>query len=170
MRFFGQPVPVWRPLIAFSVAYCMAQWLVHWSAGPVARYAMLAAMSAVLFFAMTLNVIYGLRTFAKDFYGEMIFFAFVIGGICVLNALKFLKIMDSGLEALHMESRFQMVFYIYMSTLATVLPPSIVWLVLRRLTDDLRTMAARDPMTHLLNQKRCSCTSTAATLRRHACY
>lgn len=76
MRFFGQPVPVWRPLIAFSVAYGMAQWLVHWSAGPVARYAMLAAMSAVLFFAMTLNVIYGLRTFAKDFYGEMIFFAF----------------------------------------------------------------------------------------------
>ncbi|WP_239009426.1 sensor domain-containing diguanylate cyclase [Delftia lacustris] len=153
MRFFGQPVPVWRPLIAFSVAYGMAQWLVHWSAGPVARYAMLAAMSAVLFFAMTLNVIYGLRTFAKDFYGEMIFFAFVIGGICVLNALKFLKIMDSGLEALHMESRFQMVFYIYMSTLATVLPPSIVWLVLRRLTDDLRTMAARDPMTHLLNRR-----------------
>lgn len=34
-----------------------------------------------------------------------------------------------------------------------MLPPSIVWLVLRRLTDDLRTMAARDPMTHLLNRR-----------------
>ena len=44
-------------------------------------------------------------------------------------------------------------FYIYMSSLATVLPPSIVWLVLRRLTDDLRSMAARDPLTQLLNRR-----------------
>lgn len=153
MRFFGQQVPLWRPLIAFSVAYGMTQWLVQWSAGPAARYAMLAAMSAVLFFVMTLTVIYGVRTFAKDLYGEMVFFAVLIGGICVLNALKFLKIVDGGLEALHMDSRFQMFFYIYMSTLATVLPPSIVWLVLRRLTDDLRNMAARDPMTQLLNRR-----------------
>jgi len=32
-------------------------------------------------------------------------------------------------------------------------PPSIVWLVLRRLTDSLRNMAARDPMTDLLNRR-----------------
>src|SRR5690606_35038646 len=98
-------------------------------------------------------VIYGVRTFAKDLRGEMIFFALLIGGICVLNALKFLKIVDDGLDALHMASRFQMMFYIYMSTLATIVPPSIVWLVLRRLTDNLRNMAARDPMTDLLNRR-----------------
>ncbi|MCZ8094128.1 MAG: GGDEF domain-containing protein, partial [Acidovorax sp.] len=39
------------------------------------------------------------------------------------------------------------------SSLATVVPPSIVWLVLRRLTDDLSSMAARDPMTQLLNRR-----------------
>lgn len=83
----------------------------------------------------------------------MVFFAFLIGGICVLNALKFLKIMDEGLDALHMGSRFQTIFYICMSTLATIVPPSIIWLVLRRLTDDLRHMAARDPMTNLLNRR-----------------
>jgi diguanylate cyclase (GGDEF)-like protein len=83
----------------------------------------------------------------------MFFFALLIGGICVLNALKFLKIVDGGLDALHMDSRFQMIFYIYMSTLATIVPPSIVWLVLRRLTDSLRNMAARDPMTDLLNRR-----------------
>ncbi|WP_159917322.1 GGDEF domain-containing protein [Pantoea sp. 18069] len=153
MRFFGHAVPLWRPLMAFAVAYGALQVLVQWGLGPVARYAMLAGMSALLFLVMTVTVIYGVRTFAKDLYREMFFFALLIGGICVLNALKFLKIVDGGLEALHMDSRFQLVFYIYMSSLATVLPPSIVWLVLRRLTDDLRNMAARDPMTQLLNRR-----------------
>ena len=153
MRFFGQPVPLWRPLLAFSVAYGLTQCLVQWSAGPTGRYALLAAMAAVLFFVMTLTALYGVRTFAKDLYGEMIFFAILIGGICVLNAMKFLKIVDGGMEALQMDSRFQTFFYVYMCTLATVLPPSIVWLVLRRLTDALRNTAARDPMTHLLNRR-----------------
>lgn len=153
MRFFGRQVRLWRTLIIFSVVYGIAQCLVQWGAGPTARYAMLAAMASVLFFAMTITVIYGVRTFAKDLHGEMFFFAFLIGGICILNALKFLKIVDGGLDALHMDSRFQMIFYIYMSTLATIVPPSIVWLVLRRLTDSLRNMAARDPMTDLLNRR-----------------
>lgn len=152
-RFFGRPVPLWRPLMAFSAAYVLAQVLVQWSAGPAVRYAMLAAMSAAIFFAMAWTAIHGARTFAKDLRGEMIFFALLIGGICILNALKFWKIWGGGLEALHMDSRFQMVFYIYMCTLATILPPSIVWLVLRRLADDLRNMAGRDPMTDLLNRR-----------------
>jgi predicted signal transduction protein with EAL and GGDEF domain len=114
---------------------------------------MLSGMSALLFLAMVITVVYGVRTFAKDLYGEMIFFAVLISGICVLNALKFMKLVDGGLNALHMDSNFQLVFYIYMSSLATVLPPSIIWLVLRRLTDDLRDMAARDPMTQLLNRR-----------------
>lgn len=153
MRFFGRQVRLWRWLIVFSVVYGVAQLLMQWSVGPTARYAMLAATATMLFFAMTITVIYGVRTFAKDLHGEMIFFALLIGGICVLNALKFLKIVDDGLDALHMASRFQMIFYIYMSTLATIVPPSIVWLVLRRLTDNLRNMAARDPMTDLLNRR-----------------
>ncbi len=153
MRFFGRQVRLWRTLILFSVVYGIAQLLVQWSAGPAARYAMLAAVATMLFFAMTITVIYGVRTFAKDLYGEMIFFALLIGGICVLNALKFVKIVDDGLDALHMDSHFQMIFYIYISTLATMVPPSIVWLVLRRLTDNLRNMAARDPLTDLLNRR-----------------
>ena len=52
-----------------------------------------------------------------------------------------------------MDHGFQLAFYIYMSFLATVLPPSIVWLVLRRLSDDLRNIAARDPLTQLLNRR-----------------
>jgi len=153
MRFFGQQVPLWRPLMLFSVIYCVAQIFVQWNAGPAARYAMLAAMATLLFFTMTITAIHGMRTFAKDLSGEMIFFALLIGGICVLNALKFIKIVDGGLDALHMDSRFQMIFYIYMSTLATMVPPSIVWLVLWRLTDNLRNMAARDPLTDLLNRR-----------------
>ncbi|NYT65006.1 GGDEF domain-containing protein [Alcaligenaceae bacterium] len=153
MRFFGRQVRLWRSLILFSVIYGIAQVLVQWSAGPAARYAMLAAVATMLFFVMTITVIYGVRTFAKDLYGEMVFFALLIGGICVLNALKFMKIVDYGLDALHMDSQFQMIFYIYMSTLATMVPPSIVWLVLRRLTDNLRNMAARDPLTDLLNRR-----------------
>lgn len=153
MRFFGHAVPLWRPLLAFAAAYAAAQALVQWGLGPVARYAMLNGMSALLFLAMTATVIYGVRTFARDLYKEMVFFAILIGGICVLNAIKFMKIVDGGLEALQMDSGFQLVFYIYMSSLATVLPPSIVWLVLRRLTDELRDVAARDPMTQLLNRR-----------------
>ncbi|MEG1767553.1 MAG: GGDEF domain-containing protein [Comamonas sp.] len=153
MRFFGQAVPLWRPLMAFALAYVSAQVLVQWALGPVARYAMLSGMSALLFLVMTLTVIYGVRTFAKDLHREMFLFALLIGGICVLNAIKFVKIVTGGLEALQMDSSFQLMFYIYMSSLATVLPPSIIWLVLRRLTDDLRDMAARDPMTQLLNRR-----------------
>lgn len=153
MRFFGRQVRLWRSLIVFSAIYVTAQLLVQWNAGSTARYAMLAAVATMLFFAMIVTVIYGVRTFAKDLHGEMIFFALLIGGICILNALKFLKIVDGGLDALHMDSRFQLIFYIYMSSLATILPPSIVWLVLRRLTDNLRNMAARDPMTDLLNRR-----------------
>jgi diguanylate cyclase (GGDEF)-like protein len=153
MRFFGRQVRLWRWLIVFSVAYGIAQLLVQWNVGPTARYAMLAATATMLFFVMTITVIYGVRTFAKDLHGEMIVFALLISGICVLNAIKFLKIVDDGLDALHMASRFQMIFYIYMSTLATIVPPSIVWLVLRRLTDNLRNMAARDPLTDLLNRR-----------------
>lgn len=153
MRFFGHSVPLWRPLLAVAVTYSAAQVLVQWSLGPVARYAMLSGMSALLFLVMVITVIYGVRTFAKDLYGEMLFFAALISGICVLNALKFMKLLDGGLDALQMDRNFQLVFYIYMSSLATVLPPSIIWLVLRRLTDDLRNLAARDPLTQLLNRR-----------------
>jgi diguanylate cyclase (GGDEF)-like protein len=34
-----------------------------------------------------------------------------------------------------------------------VIPPAIVWLVLRRLADDLRDIPERDPMTELLNRR-----------------
>ncbi|MEG2768320.1 MAG: GGDEF domain-containing protein [Comamonas sp.] len=153
MRFFGHTVPLWQPLIGFAVVYVAAQVLVQWSLGPTARYAMLAGMAALMFLGMTLTIIYGVRTFAKDLYAEMVIFALLISGICLLNAIKFVKILNGGLDALHMDSSFQMVFYIYMTSLATVIPPSIVWLVLRRLTDDLRNMAGRDPMTQLLNRR-----------------
>ncbi len=153
MRFFGRPVPLLRPLLVFAAVYSMAQMLVQWSLGPVARYAMLSGVSALMFLLMAGTVVYGVRTFAKDLYGEMVFFAALIFGICVLNAVKFVKLLSGGLAALQMDADFQLVFYIYMSFLATVLPPSIIWLVLRRLTDELRNLAARDPMTQLLNRR-----------------
>ena len=153
MRFFGRPVPLLRPLLVFGTAYSGAQALVQWGLGPVARYAMLSGMSALLFLVMAGTVVYGVRTFAKDLYAEMVLFAALIGGICVLNAVKFVKLLGGGLAALQMDANFQLVFYIYMSFLATVLPPSIVWLVLRRLTDELRNLAAHDPMTQLLNRR-----------------
>lgn len=153
MRFFGVPVPLWRPLLAFALAYCAVQALVQWSLGSVARYAMLSGMSALLFLVMMIAAIYGVRTFAKHLYREMAFFALLISGICTLNAIKFMKVLQGGLEVLHMNSSFQTVFYIYMSSLATVVPPFMIWLVFRRLTDDLSQMAARDPMTQLLNRR-----------------
>ncbi len=47
-------------------------------------------------------------------------------------------IIDSSLKTLYMDSRFQM----FLSTLTTMLPPFIVWLVLKSLTADLRNLAA----------------------------
>ncbi len=153
MRFFDRPMPLWRPLIGLALAYTALQVLVQWTLGSVARYAMLSGLSALAFLAMVITVIYGVRTFAKDLRIEMVLFAVLISGICVLNAAKFVIVLSGGLQALDMGSRFQMVFYIYMSFLATVLAPSMIWLVLRRLTDDLRAMAARDPLTRLLNRR-----------------
>ncbi|MEO7031459.1 MAG: GGDEF domain-containing protein [Herbaspirillum sp.] len=153
MRFFDRPAPLWRPLITLALAYTALQVLVQWTLGSVARYAMLSGFSALVFLVMTITVVYGVRTFAKDLRAEMVLFAVLIGGICILTAAKFVNILAGGLQALDMSSRFQMVFYIYMSFLATVLAPSIVWLVLRRLMDDLRAMAEHDPLTRLLNRR-----------------
>jgi uncharacterized membrane protein YqjE len=62
-----------RPLLVFAAFYSMAQVLVQWSLGPVARYAMLSGVSALMFLLMAGTVVYGVRTFAKDLYGEMVF-------------------------------------------------------------------------------------------------
>ena len=114
---------------------------------------MLAGACALLFLAMVVTLLYGMRSFAKDMRAEMTVFAVLIAGICGLNAAKLVMILHSGLPALDMNSGFQTVFYVYMSFLGTVLPPCMVWLVLRRLTDELRVMATQDPLTGLLNRR-----------------
>ena len=153
IRFFNRPAPIWRPLLSVAVLYTVAQCALHWSLGPHARYAMLSGTCTLLFLVMSLAAVHGAFTFAKDLRMEMLLFAAFIGGICVLNALKFVRILSEGMDTLDMDSPLQIAFYLYMSFLGTVLPPSIVWLVLRRLTDELRTMAARDPLTRLLNRR-----------------
>ncbi|WP_296271795.1 GGDEF domain-containing protein [Pseudomonas sp. UBA6323] len=153
MRFFDRPTPVLRPLIILLVVYSLVQVLVQWLLGSAARHALLAGLCALLFLAMTAAVLYGRRSFARDLRVEMVVFAVLIGGVGVLNAVKFAMIVNGGMAALDMNSGFQKVFYIYMSFLATVLPPCAVWLVLRRLTDELRRLAAHDPLTCLLNRR-----------------
>jgi diguanylate cyclase (GGDEF)-like protein len=154
MRFFDSPAAaVWRPLLALAAVYSVMQVLVQSILGPEARHALLAGSCALLFLAMTGAALYAGRTFAQDLRVEMLVFAILIAGICGLNAAKFVMILREGLAALDMNSSFQTIFYIYMSFLATVLPPCVVWLVLRRLTDELRTMAAHDPLTRLLNRR-----------------
>lgn len=153
MRFFGRSAPLLRPLIVLTLAYALAQVLVQWLAGSVARYAMLSLVMALMFLAMTVAVIHAMRSFARDLRVEMALFALLIGGLCVLNAIKCVLVAEGGLEALDMGHRFQVVFYVYMSFLATVLAPSMIWLVMRRLTDELRATAARDPLTLLLNRR-----------------
>lgn len=153
MRFFNRPTPVWRPLLVLALAYSAAQMLVQSTLGPEARHAMLAAACALLFLCMTITLLWGARSFARNMAVEMMVFAILICGICILNVMKFVLILQGGLQALDMNSRFQMVFYIYMSFLGTVIPPGAVWLALRRLTDELGSMAAQDPLTKLLNRR-----------------
>ena len=152
-RFFGRAVPLLWPSVGIGVGYAVVQVLVDAAWGSVARYALLAATCALCFIGMVAVLLYGVRTFARDLRGEVLLFALLISGICVLNVIKLIKLLSGGLAALSMDGQFQMVFYVYMCSLATILPPSIVWLVLRRLTDALRGMAARDPLTQLLNRR-----------------
>lgn len=153
MRFFNRPTPVWRPLLILALAYSAAQVLVQSTLGLEARQAMLAAACTLLFLCMTTTLLWGTRSFARNMAVEMVVFAILIAGICGLNAMKLMLILKGGLQALDMNSRFQMVFYIYMSFLGTVIPPGAVWLALRRLTDELGSMAAQDPLTKLLNRR-----------------
>ena len=153
MRFFNRPTPVWRPLLILALAYSVAQVLVQSTLGLEARQAMLAAACTLLFLCMTITLLWGTRSFARNMAVEMVVFAILIAGICGLNAMKLMLILKGGLQALDMNSRFQMVFYIYMSFLGTVIPPGAVWLALRRLTDELGSMAAQDPLTKLLNRR-----------------
>lgn len=153
LRFFKRSPPVWLPLLVIAGLYTTTQLAVQWHWGPVARHAMLSACCTLLFFGMSATALYGIRTFAKDLRIEMCIFAAFIAGIAVLNAAKFWIIWHGGLAALDMRSQFQTVFYIYMCFLGTVLPPSMVWLVLKRLTDELSNMASIDPLTGLLNRR-----------------
>lgn len=141
MQFFGLSMPVRKPLLALALAYMVAQVLVQWLAGSVARYAMLSLVMAVMFLVMTVGLARAMRSFARDLRVEVALFAVLIGGLGVLNAIKAVLVVQGGLQALGMEHRFQIVFYLYMSFLATVLAPFMVWLVLRRLIDDLRATA-----------------------------
>ncbi len=153
MCFFARPTPIWRPLLVLAGSYTALQVLVQLMFGTEARYALLAASCALLFLAMTVAALYARRKLAKDLRVEMVVLAVLIGGICALNAAKFVLIVTGGMAALDMNSGFQKLFYIYMSFLGTVIPPCAVWLVLRRLTDELRAMAAHDPLTRLLNRR-----------------
>ena len=152
-RFFDQPVSVVRPLLALAAGYTAAQVLVQTTFGSEARYALLAAACALLFVAMAVVLLYGMRTFARHLRAEMAVFAALIGGLGAMNAAKCVLILSGGLDSLDMGHHFQTAFYIYMSFLGTVLPPAVVWLVLHRLTDDLRAMAVRDPLTGALNRR-----------------
>ncbi|MCP1625993.1 GGDEF domain-containing protein [Pseudomonas nitroreducens] len=153
LRFFDRPTAVWQPLLTLAVLYTALQLMVQFTLGGEARHALLAASCALLFLGMSVAVLYARQNVARDLRVEMIVFAVLIGGICALNAAKFAMILQGGLAALDMNSGFQKVFYLYMSFLGTVLPPCAVWLVLRRLTDELRSMAAQDPLTQLLNRR-----------------
>ncbi len=153
LRFFDRPTPVWRVLLTVAGSYTVLQVLVQLTLGDAARHALLAGSCAVLFLGMAVALLYAGRTLAKDIRVEMLVFAVLVGGICALNAAKFLMILGGGMAALDLNTNFQKTFYIYMSFLATVLPPCAVWLVLRRLTDELRSMAAHDPLTRLLNRR-----------------
>lgn len=153
LRFFDYPIRIWRPLFATAVGYTAVQILVQVLLGTEARHALLAGSCAALFLAMTVAVLYVGTTLARDLRVEMGVFAVLIGGICALNATKLLMILSGGLQALDYDTGFQKLFYLYMSFLGTVLPPSLVWLVLRRLTDELRQMATSDPLTRLLNRR-----------------
>ncbi|WP_225606456.1 GGDEF domain-containing protein [Pseudomonas sp. PDM12] len=153
LRFFGRPTPIVRPLLVLAATYAVVQLLVQALLGNEARHALLAAACVLLFLGMIIALLVGSRTFAKDLRVEMLVFAVLISGICALNAAKFVMIFNGGMAELDMSSGFQRIFYLYMSFLATVLPPCAVWLVLRRLTDELRSLAAHDPLTRLLNRR-----------------
>lgn len=153
LRFFDYPIRIWRPLLATAAGYTAVQILVQVLLGTEARHALLAGSCAALFLAMTVAALYVGTTLASDLRVEMGVFAVLIGGICALNAAKLLMILSGGLQALDYDTSFQKLFYLYMSFLGTVLPPCLVWLVLRRLTDELRQMATSDPLTCLLNRR-----------------
>src|SRR5690606_29804933 len=133
-------------LITVAGLYTVAQVLVQMVFGTEGRHALLAGSCAVLFLGMAMALLYGMRTFARGLRVEMMMFVVLIGGICVLNVAKFVLIIRGGLQALDMSSRFQVVFYTYMSFLSTVLPPAAVWLVLSRLIDQFRVLAVNDPL------------------------
>ena len=152
-RFFGRPAPLLLPLAGVLAGYGIVQVLVEAAWGATARHAMLAGTCALWLAGMVTVLVHGARRFARDLRVEMLLIAALIAGLCVLNLAKLDRLMDGGLAGLAADTSFQMVFYVYMCSLATILPPAIIWLVLRRLTDALRATAGRDPLTQLLNRR-----------------
>lgn len=168
LRFLGRAAPLLGVLGLAALVYTLAQLLVEWLLGTVARYAMLSMVSATILGAMAVALLHAMRDGARDLQVEMALFALLVAGLAGLNAAKFWMVVRDGLAALGMGNRFQLVFYLYMSFLATVLAPGMVWLVLRRLTDELRATAGRDPLTQLLNRRGLMAGLNAHFLARNA--
>src|SRR5690606_35100536 len=120
------------------------------------------------FVGMVAVLLAGLRTFARDVRGEAWLFSVLISGICVRNVIKAARLLTGRLAVLGMDAPLWMVFYGYICRQVPLIPPSMVWLVLRRLSDQLRQMAARDPLTGLLNRRGLAEALAACFQRRDA--
>lgn len=140
-------------LLCFAALYLLISFRLPERLGLEARYIMFSGTAALIFFGVAVAAAFSARSYARDLQIEMYAISVLVGGLAMLNASKALIVWNEGLGALAMTSPFQVTFYIYMSLLSAVSAPLIIWLVLRRLTDQLWAAATHDSLTRVLNRR-----------------
>ncbi|MDO5609254.1 MAG: GGDEF domain-containing protein [Pseudomonadota bacterium] len=152
-RFFGAPRTRTSMLLGGALVYTLIQLAAHASGFPGGRNALLSATAAVLFALICLKALQAARGDGYELRILLRLLAAACGGFALLHVLKLGYIMRDGQAALALTRWHQLLFYAYMSVMAVMLMPMVIWMIFYRLTSELQAMVVHDPLTGTLNRR-----------------
>lgn len=152
-RLFGQSAPSGRTLVVAAAFYSALQILMEVIGFPIGRHILLSLIAAGVFALSCTSALKAARGNGHDVRFVLRMYAAGCVGVTLLHLLKAGYMLRDGLPALELTHWYQLVFYLYMSVMAVLLMPLLMWIIFRRLTNELEGAALRDPLTGALNRR-----------------
>lgn len=152
-RLFGQSAPSGRTLLVAAAVYSALQVLMEAVGWPIGRHVLLSLIAATVFALSCTSALKAARGNGHDVRFVLRMYAAGCVGVTFLHLLKAGYMLRDGMPALELTHWYQLVFYLYMSVMAVLLIPLLMWIIFRRLTNELESAALRDPLTGVLNRR-----------------
>ncbi|MGE4051965.1 MAG: diguanylate cyclase, partial [Piscinibacter sp.] len=151
LEFVGRPAGRWPLLVGFALAYAAVHALVFEWRGLDGRRVLHNLTLALLFGALALAALRSRGHENRALRAPLAMLAVMMGSLAMLGLARALAmlVMDTGS---FYQGALAQIYYGYASLAAVMLGLNLVWLVFSRLTTQLAELAARDPLTRLLNR------------------